>query len=245
MTSKATAAARTEVRGDPSRRGQRVLVVDDEDYIRHFLGSALRFAGFVVETCDDGRTALAAIEPFRPDLVLLDVLMPDVDGFETCRRMRAAGIDTPVVFLTARDSSDDKVNGFLGGGDDYVTKPFDLDELVVRLDAILKRTARAAPNPRRHEYAGIVLDEDANRVEYDGEPLALSPTEFRLLRFLMVNAERVVSKSQLLAHVWGCDSEGDYGVIETYVFYLRRKLGAGSRLIRTVRGAGYVLRAEP
>jgi two-component system OmpR family response regulator len=226
--------------------GQRVLVVDDDEYIRHLLASALRFAGFVVNTSEDGRSAIDAIGDFHPDLVLLDVMMPGLDGLEVCRRLRASGNETPVIFLTARDSSEDKVLGLTGGGDDYVTKPFDLDELVARIHAVLKRTAASdAPSPRRHEYEDLALDEDAHRVWLDGSLVALSPTEFRLLRYLLVNAERVVSKSQILSHVWGFDYDGDPGVVETYVFYLRRKLGdAGTRLIHTVRGVGYSLRVE-
>src|SRR5262245_61834923 len=210
---------------------QRVLVVDDDEYIRHLLASALRFAGFVVDTSEDGRTAIDRIGDFHPDLVLLDVMMPGLDGLEVCRRMRASGNETPVIFLTARDSSEDKVLGLTGGGDDYVTKPFDLDELVARINAVLKRTAAGdVPSPPRHEYEELALDEDAHRVWLSGEVVALSPTEFRLLRYLLVNAERVVSKSQILSHVWGFDYDGDPGVVETYVFYLRRKLGdAGTR----------------
>ena len=226
--------------------GQRILVVDDDEYIRHLLASALRFAGFVIDTCPDGRSAIERIGDFEPDLVLLDVMMPSLDGFEVCRRLRADGFETPIIFLTARDGSEDKVLGLTGGGDDYVTKPFDLDELVARINAVLKRTAaNAAPLPRRHEYAALVLDEDAHRVWLGGELVSLSPTEFRLLRYLLMNAERVVSKSQILSHVWGYDYDGDPGVVETYVFYLRRKLGdAGIGLIHTVRGVGYSLRTE-
>jgi two-component system OmpR family response regulator len=229
--------------GDP---GPRVLVVDDDEYIRHLLASALRFAGFVIDTCADGRAAIDRIGDFEPDLVLLDVMMPNLDGLEVCRRLRASGVETPIIFLTARDASEDKVLGLTGGGDDYVTKPFDLDELVARIHAVLKRTtAGAVSSPRRHEYDDLTLDEDAHRVWFAGDLVALSPTEFRLLRYLLVNAERVVSKSQILSHVWGYDYDGDPGVVETYVFYLRRKLGdAGTRLIHTVRGVGYSLRVE-
>ncbi len=229
--------------GDP---GPRVLVVDDDEYIRHLLASALRFAGFAIDTCEDGRAAIERIGDFEPDLVLLDVMMPNLDGLEVCRRLRAAGVETPVIFLTARDGAEDKVLGLTGGGDDYVTKPFDLDELVARINAVLKRTtAGATASPRRHEYAELALDEDAHRVWLGGELVALSPTEFRLLRYLLMNAERVVSKSQILSHVWGYDYDGDPGVVETYVFYLRRKLGdAGTSLIHTVRGVGYSLRIE-
>jgi two-component system OmpR family response regulator len=230
----------------PTDRGQRVLVVDDDEYIRHLLASALRFAGFIIEVCADGRTALERINEFDPDLVLLDVMMPKLDGIEVCRRVRAAGIETPVIFLTARDAPEDKVSGLTQGGDDYVTKPFDLDELVARIDAVLKRTtARPETVARRHEYAGLVLDEDAHRVWSDSELIPLSPTEFRMLRYLLMNADRVVTKSQILSQVWGFDYAGDPGIVETYIFYLRRKLGdAGPRLIHTVRGVGYSLRVE-
>jgi two-component system, OmpR family, response regulator len=227
------------------RRGQRVLVVDDDEYIRQLLGSALRFAGFVVDLCDDGRSALARVGAFDPDLILLDIMMPNLDGLEACRRLRAAGAETPIIFLTARDRTDEKVIGLVGGGDDYVTKPFDLDELVARIDVVLKRTTSAPTIPSRHEYYGIVLDEDAHRVWHDRELVPLSPTEFRLLRYLLVNIERVVSKAQILSHVWGYEFAGDPGVVETYVFYLRKKLGpVGGALIHTVRGVGYTLRAE-
>jgi two-component system, OmpR family, response regulator len=230
----------------PVDRGQRVLVVDDDEYIRHLLASALRFAGFVIDVCDDGRSAIDRIGAFDPDLVLLDVMMPSLDGLEVCRRLRADGVETPVIFLTARDAPEDKVSGLTGGGDDYVTKPFDLDELVARIDAVLKRTTvQAQPAPRRHEYGELALDEDAHRVWLGTTLVPLSPTEFRLLRYLLVNAERVVSKSQILSHVWGYEYEGDPGVVETYVFYLRRKLGdVGAKLIHTVRGVGYSLRSD-
>jgi two-component system, OmpR family, response regulator len=227
-------------------RGQRVLVVDDDEYIRHLLASALRFAGFVIDVCSDGRGAIGRVGEFDPDLILLDVMMPNLDGLEVCRRLRASGVETPVIFLTARDASEDKVLGFTQGGDDYVTKPFDLDELVVRIDAVLKRTAsQPSISPRRHEYGGLVLDEDAHRVWLGEVLVALSPTEFRLLRYLLTNADRVVSRAQILSHVWGYEYEGDPGVVETYVFYLRRKLGAsGAQLIHTVRGVGYSLRSD-
>jgi len=224
----------------------KILVVDDDASIRQLVTDVLTVEGYEVEAVADGYAALVAIEGRRPDCVVLDVMMPGLDGLEVCRRMRASGNETPVIFLTARDSSEDKVQGLTGGGDDYVTKPFDLDELVARINAVLKRTAASAtPSSRRHEYEGLALDEDAHRVWLDGDLVALSPTEFRLLRYLLVNAERVVSKSQILSHVWGFDYDGDPGVVETYVFYLRRKLGdAGTRLIHTVRGVGYSLRVE-
>jgi two-component system OmpR family response regulator len=233
------------VSGPRPDRGQRLLVVDDDEYVRHLLASALRFAGFVVDVCDDGRVALDRIAAFDPALVLLDVMMPDLDGIEVCRRLRAAGVTTPVIFVTARDASEDKVVGLTQGGDDYVTKPFDLDELVARIDAVLKRTTAIGETPRRHEYGGIVIDDDAHRVWSSSNLVTLSPTEFRLLRYLLMNAERVVSKTQILSHVWGYEYEGNSSVVETYIFYLRRKLGdAGPATIQTVRGVGYALRAE-
>jgi two-component system OmpR family response regulator len=204
-----------------SHRGKRLLVADDDEYTRHSLASALRLAGFVVDLCADGREVLDRIEPFEPDLIVLDV-MPHLDGFEVCRQLRSAGTETPVIFLTARDRTDEKVLGLVEGGDDYVTKPFDLDELVARIDAVLKRTSPATATPRRHEYGDVTVDEDAHRVWVRDILVALSPTEFRLLRYLMFNAERVVSKAHILSHVWGYDSASDPGVVETYVFYLRR-----------------------
>ena len=172
-------------------RGQQLLVVDDDEYVRHLLASALRFAGFVVDVCDDGRTALDRVAALDPALILLDVMMPDLDGIEVCRRLRAAGVTTPVIFVTARDASEDKVVGLTQGGDDYVTKPFDLDELVARIDAVLKRTTMTEATPRRHEYGGIVLDDDAHRVWADvaarrtltdGVPPAAVPVDERRTR---------------------------------------------------------------
>ncbi len=245
-TAKHSHAGLASLQTRPVERGQRVLVVDDDDDIRQLLASALRFAGFVIDSCTDGRAALDRVEQFDPDLVLLDVMMPRLDGFEVCRRLRDSGVETPVIFLTARDLPEDKIAGLTGGGDDYVTKPFDLDELVARIDAVLKRTLNTREGaPRRHEYDVLTLDEDAHRVWVSSELVSLSPTEFRLLRYLIVNAERVVSKAQILAHVWGYEYDGDPGVVETYVFYLRRKLGpAGAALVQTVRGIGYSLRGE-
>jgi two-component system OmpR family response regulator len=235
---------RERIRPSAADRGQRVLVVDDDEQTRHIVASALRFAGFVVDATYDGRAALEQVSAFDPELIVLDVMMPNLDGLEACRRLRASGIETPVIFLSARDQTDDKIAGLLEGGDDYITKPFDLDELVVRIDTVLKRTTANQPVSRRLDYGAITLDEDAHRVWCDGELVALSPTEFRLLRYLLTNSERVVSKTQILSHVWGFDYVGDPGVVETYVFYLRKKLGRDAgRLIQTVRGVGYTLRS--
>src|SRR4051812_10633276 len=236
--------ARAAARAPTIERGQRVLVVDDDDNTRQIVASALRFAGFVVDLARDGRAAIDHVASFDPELILLDVMMPNMDGLEACRRLRALGNETPVIFLSARDGTDDKIVGLVEGGDDYLTKPFDLDELVVRIDTVLKRSTARAVVPRRLEYHGVTLDDDAHRVWVDGELVGLSPTEFRLLRYFMANAERVVSKAQILSQVWGYEYVGDPGVVETYVFYLRKKLGApAGGLLQTVRGIGYSLRA--
>ena len=178
----------------------------------------------------------------RPDLIVLDVMLPDLDGFEVCRRLRTAGSSTPVLFLTARDGTDDKVRGLTLGGDDYLVKPFSLEELVARIDAVLRRSGLAR-NDSLIQYADLELDDDAHRVLRAGHEVSLSPTEFNLLRYLLVNAGRVLSKAQILDHVWQYDFGGDGGVVETYIGYLRRKVDTvDPRLIHTVRGVGYVLR---
>lgn len=228
-------------------RRPRILVVDDEDFITDLLATSLRFQGFEVETASGGIAALSAIGRFLPDLVLLDVTMPDVDGLEVCRRMRADRDETPVIFLTARDAKEDLLSGFEHGGDDYVTKPFGLEEVVARVRAVLKRVRAQGPTGPGtvHRFADLVLDEDAHRVTRGSDVVELSPTEFRLLRYLLLNAERVVSKSQILEHVWQWDYGGDSGPIETYISYLRRKIDhVEPKLIHTVRGVGYTLRIE-
>ncbi|MBT8198772.1 MAG: response regulator transcription factor [Acidimicrobiia bacterium] len=224
-----------------------VLVVDDEEYIRDLVRTALSFSGFDVAVSVDGVTALNDIQRLRPDLVILDVNMPGFDGFEVVRRLRDAGDPTPVIFLTARDSADDKVSGFTKGGDDYVTKPFSLEELVARVDAVLRRTAPTTPEEvPALTFADLEMDDKAHRVSRSGQTLDLAPTEFNLLRYFMLNPEQVLSKQQILDHVWHYDFEGDPNVVETYVSYLRKKTEAlGPRLIHTVRGFGYVLREEP
>jgi len=223
----------------------RLLVVDDEPNIVELLSASLRFAGFEVATATNGNDAVKAVERYRPDLVLLDVMLPDVDGFVVLRRLRATRDHLPVLFLTARDANDDKVTGLTLGGDDYVTKPFSLEEVIARIRAVLRRTNAATEDrPVRLSIAGLELDEDSHEVWRDGREVQLSPTEFNLLRYLMVNAGRVLSKSQILDHVWSYDFDGDANIVESYVSYLRRKLDDGDEpLIHTVRGVGYVLRA--
>jgi two-component system, OmpR family, response regulator len=223
----------------------RLLVVDDEATILELLSGSLRLAGFEVVTAANGAAAVRAAAASRPDLVLLDVMLPDGDGFEALRRIRSGGADVPVIFVTARDEVPDRVKGFAVGGDDYVTKPFSLEELLGRIRAVLKRTGAAAPRSRLR-VAGLELDEDAHEVKRDGALVALTPTEYRLLRFLMVNAGRVVSKGEILDHVWDQDPDRDDNAVEPVLSYLRRKVDQGERrLIHTVRGFGYVLRIPP
>jgi two-component system OmpR family response regulator len=223
-----------------------VLVVDDEEYIRDLVSSAMRIAGFEVRNASDGQSALTAVAEHRPDLVILDVGLPGLDGFEVCRRLRDDGDGTPVIFLTARDAAEDKVSGFTKGGDDYVTKPFSLEELVARVRAVLRRAAATDPLTNGLRYDDLELNEDTMRVTRGERAIRLSPTEFKLLRYLLLNRERVVSKSQILDHVWQYDFDGNASVVENYVSYLRKKVDDGqSPLLHTVRGFGYVLRREP
>ncbi|SDQ52685.1 response regulator transcription factor [Thermostaphylospora chromogena] len=221
----------------------RLLVVDDEPNIRELLSASLRFAGFDVVAAADGREAVQLAERVRPDLVVLDVMLPDLDGFAVAERLRATGRRVPVLFLTARDATEDKVVG-LGLGDDYVTKPFSLEEVLARIRAVLRRTRGDMDIPSRLQVADLELDEEAHLVTRAGQPVRLSPTEFKLLHYFMVNAGRVLSKAQILDHVWNYDFGGDAGVVESYVSYLRRKIDkVEPRLIHTLRGVGYVLRA--
>jgi two-component system OmpR family response regulator len=223
----------------------RLLVVDDEATILELLSGSLRLAGFEVMTASSGAEAVRATASGRPDLVLMDVMMPDGDGFEALRRIRSGGAEVPVIFLTARDEVPDRVAGFAAGGDDYVTKPFSLDELLGRIRAVLKRTRPDAPGSRLR-VGDLELDEDVHEVRRAGALVELTPTEYRLLRFLMVNAGRVVSKRQILDQVWEYDPDRDSTVVEPAVSYLRRKVDQGQpRLIHTVRGFGYVLRIPP
>ena len=223
----------------------KVLVVDDEAYIADLLSTGLSFVGFDVRTAGGGQEALSLVRDWRPDLLVLDVMMPGVDGFEVTRRLRAEGRSVPVLFLTARDALEDKVTGLTIGGDDYVTKPFSLEEVVARVRALLRRSSATEPQGARLTYADLVMDEDAHEVWRGGEPVELTPTEFSLLRYLMLNAGRVMSKAQILDHVWAYDFGGDGAVVESYISYLRKKVDApfDVPLIRTVRGVGYSLRA--
>ena len=221
----------------------RILVVDDEPNIVDVISMALRFQGFAVESAHTGTDALAAIERFRPHLVVLDVMLPDMEGFEVAERLGAQRAAIPIVFLTARDATQDKIRGLTTGGDDYVTKPFSLEELIARVRAILRRTGASAPESGRLVLEDLELDEDSREVTRAGEPVDLTATEFRLLRYLLLNPRRVLTRAQLLDHVWDYDFGGDARVLETYVSYLRKKLDAhGPPLIQTVRGVGYVLR---
>ena len=226
---------------------QRVLVVDDEPNIRDLVAVALRFHGFAPVTAATGEEAMRDVRTERPDLIVLDVMLPDVDGFEVCRRLRADGHDVPVIFLTARDTPSDTVTGLTLGGDDYVTKPFSIDALVARVRAVLRRTASAASAAGSgHEVlwiADLELDETGWTVRRAGTDVELSPTEFRLLAYLMRNAGRMLSREQLLDNVWGWARSGNSQVVETYISYLRRKLDPlGPPLIHTQRGVGYTLR---
>lgn len=223
----------------------RVLVVDDEENIGALLSATLRLTGFEVEVARDAAEALRAASRFEPDLVILDVMLPDMDGFEVAKRLRAAR-DLPVLFLTARDAVRDRVTGLTVGGDDYVTKPFDLEEVILRVQAILRRAKTPAPpEDKVLRYADLELDETVHEVRRAGQPIELSPTEFKLLRYLMLNAGKVVSKSQILDRVWNYDFGGNGRIVESYVYYLRKKIDqVDPPLIQTVRGFGYALR-EP
>lgn len=220
-----------------------LLIVDDEVNLRSMLAAALQHHGFEVSQAENGRSALDMVARERPDMILLDVMMPDVDGFEVCRRLRTEGDRMPVLFLTARDSTDDKVRGLTLGGDDYLEKPFSIDELVARVQAVLRRTGADRAAAKAHECADLAMDDEAHRVTRAGAEVALSPTEYKLLRFLLTNQGRVVSKAQILDHVWRYDFGGDGGVVETYIGYLRRKIDhVDPKLIHTIRGVGYTLR---
>ena len=231
---------------DPPASDARVLVVDDEDHITELVALALGYNGFDVQRADSGRAALAAVHDHRPDLIVLDVMLPDLDGFEVARRIRSAegaGAHVPIIFLTARDATADKVEGLRLGSDDYVTKPFSIEELVERVRAVLRRTAGSGPGERKLAFADLVLDEDTRDVWRDGRLIELTPTEYKLLRYLLVNARRVLTREQILEHVWEYTFAGNASVLETYISYLRHKIDDGATpLIHTVRGVGYSLR---
>ncbi|MEV0458053.1 response regulator transcription factor [Catellatospora methionotrophica] len=219
-----------------------LLVVEDDPNILELLSASLRFAGFEVKAVGDGATALDAAAKARPDLVVLDVMLPDLDGFEVIKQLRQDRGRVPVVFLTARDATDDKIRGLTLGGDDYVTKPFSLEELTARIRAVLRRTSGETGSPKL-TFADLELDEETHEVRRAGNLVQLSPTEFKLLRYLMLNPNRVLSKAQILDHVWNYDFRGDDNIVESYISYLRRKVdNVSPRLIQTLRGVGYVLR---
>lgn len=222
----------------------RVLVVDDEPNIVDVISMALRFQGFEVAAAHTGGDAIAQVATFRPDLMLLDVMLPDMEGFDVARRLGSQRGAVPIIFLTARDATEDKVRGLTTGGDDYVTKPFSLEELIARIRTVLRRTGAAEPDSGRLVFEDLELDEDAREVHRAGEPVELTATEYRLLRYLLLNPRRVLTRAQILDHVWDYDFGGDARILETYISYLRKKLdGLGPPLIHTVRGVGYVLRS--
>jgi two-component system OmpR family response regulator len=234
---------RATLRG-PDGRPIRVLVVDDEQTLSELVGLALRYEGWEVRTAGDGMSAIAAARDFRPDLVVLDVMLPDIDGLEVLRRLRADIERMPVLFLTARDDVTDRIAGLTAGGDDYVTKPFSIEELVLRLRALLRRSHLALTTDSATIVVGdLVLDEDSREVRRGDGLISLTATEFELLRFLMRNPKRVMSKAQILDRVWNYDFGGQANIVELYISYLRKKIDAGRKpMIHTMRGFGYVLK---
>jgi len=221
----------------------RVLVVDDEPNITSLVTTALRYEGFEVASAANGREALNEVASFRPHLVVLDVMLPDLDGFEVARRLRQEARRVPILFLTAKDATEDKIRGLTLGGDDYVTKPFSLEELLARIRAVLRRATDAGESSARLSFADLELDEETREVFRHNTSIELTPTEFKLLRYLMMNPRRVLSKAQILDYVWEYDFDGDANVVETYISYLRKKIDSlGPPLIHTLRGAGYSLR---
>jgi two-component system, OmpR family, response regulator len=222
--------------------GHHVLIVDDEENIRYLLQTSLTFNGFQVSTADTGRSAIERYREIQPDLVLLDVMLPDFDGFEVLRRLRTEGPTCPIIFLTARDTTADQVRGLTLGGDDYVAKPFSLEAVIARIGVQLRKAGKNTDDGMLR-YDDLTLNADAHRVERAGELIELSATEFKVLRYLLVNAERVVSKDQLLDHVWNYDFDGETSIVENFISLVRKKVDAGRvPLIKTVRGVGYVLR---
>ena len=229
-----------------NNRAPRILVVDDEEHITELLAMGLGYNGFEVERAGSGRAALDAVDRSRPDLIVLDVMLPDLDGFEVARRLRqieGAGTRVPVIFLTARDTTQDKVQGLRLGSDDYVTKPFSIEELIERVRAVLRRAGGSGPGEHRLSYADLELDEDTRDVWRAGRLIELTPTEYKLLHYLLSNARRVLTRDQILEHVWDYTFAGNASVLETYISYLRQKIDTvDPPLIHTVRGVGYSLR---
>ncbi|KMY23734.1 two-component system, OmpR family, response regulator [Actinobaculum suis] len=251
-------SAQSNIRNEEKEPEATILVVDDEPSLRELLSASLHFAGFEVLTAADGQEALAHQQNQSIDLVVLDIMMPGMDGFEVLRRMRERDSDLPVLFLTARDDVKDKVQGLTIGGDDYITKPFSLEEVVARIRAVLRRSNPEEADSPVLRYLDLELNEDSYEVRRAGREVELSPTEFKLLRYLMINAERVVSKSQILDHVWDYNWQGEISIVESYISYLRRKIDSPENLgitdpeeakkivplIHTRRGIGYVLRGN-
>lgn len=228
-----------------NNKGPRILIVDDEPSIRELLTTSLRFAGFGVRAVGNGAQTISAVLEEEPDLIILDVMLPDMNGFSVTKRLRSAGYTAPILFLTAKDDTEDKITGLTVGGDDYVTKPFSLDEIIARIKAILRRTT-----PEEEETSlsigPIRMDQDTHEVQVGDTSVELSPTEYKLLRYLMQNPNRVLSKAQILDHVWEYDFNGDAGIVESYISYLRRKLDplTDESLIQTKRGFGYMLKTD-
>jgi two-component system OmpR family response regulator len=220
----------------------RVLIVDDEPNIRDLLATSLRFAGYEIQTAANGAQAVSAVTESEPDIILLDVMLPDMNGFSVTKKLRSSGIQAPILFLTARDEVEDKITGLTVGGDDYLTKPFSLDEVVARIQAILRRTKTVDTESAVIDAGAVVINQDAHEVTIEGKLVDLSPTEYKLLRYLVMNPDRVLTKAQILDHVWEYDFNGDMGIVESYVSYLRKKLDPISSrpLIQTKRGVGYI-----
>jgi two-component system OmpR family response regulator len=222
----------------------RVLVVDDEPAIAELLAMALKYEGWQIKTAENGRDAVRTARAFQPDAAVLDIMLPDIDGLEVMRQLRAEHSDIPVLFLTAKDAVEDRVAGLTAGGDDYVTKPFSLEEVVARLRGLLRRSAALSGRSEATVVVGdLVLDEDSHEVRRGGDSINLTATEFELLRYLMRNPRRVLSKAQILDRVWHYDFGGQANVVELYISYLRKKIDAGRPpMIHTMRGAGYVIK---
>ncbi len=227
-----------------SKTGKRVLIVEDTESVRELLTKQLKFAGFEVGAVANGTDAVLVAEKSKPDIIVLDVMLPDHDGFTVVKKLRSMNLDVPVLFLSAKDEPENKVMGLTVGGDDYMTKPFSIDELTARIHAILRRSQKDDVEASMLEVGEISIDQDAHEVFVNGTPIDLSPTEYKLLRFLMNNANRVMSKAQILDHVWEYDFNGEMGIVESYVSYLRKKIDPLSKneLIQTKRGVGYMFR---